>query len=130
MTGAIPFKLGDLERHVMDCLWAAGHPCSVRAVHSELAASREIAYTTVMTVLDRLSRKQLVSRTQEGRAYLYSPVHTRAELTAEMMHDALSVDGLDRTAALVHFADRVTPEEAAALQVALARVQAQENERR
>lgn len=127
MPAATP-KLGDLERHVMDRLWAAGHPCSVRAVHSELAASREIAYTTVMTVLDRLSRKQLVSRTREGRAYLYSPVHSRAELTAEMMHDALSVDGLDRTAALVHFADRVTPEEAAALQAALARVQAQDEE--
>lgn len=110
----------------MDCLWAAEHPCSVRAVHSELAASREIAYTTVMTVLDRLSRKQLVSRTREGRAYHYSPVHSRAELTAEMMHDALSVDGLDRTAALVHFADGVTAQEAAALQVALARVLAEE----
>ena len=119
-------KLGDLERDVMDRLWAAGHPCSVREVHSELAESRELAYTTVMTVLDRLSRKRLVSRTLEGRAYLYSPTSSRAELSAEMMHDALSVDGLDRTAALVHFADRVTPEEAAALQAALARVQAQE----
>jgi len=119
-------KLGELERVVMDCLWAADQPRSVRTVHGELSGSRDLAYTTVMTVLDRLSRKHLVSRTREGRAYLYSPVHTRAELTAEVMHDALSIDGLDRTAALVHFADRVTPEEAAALQVALARVQAQE----
>jgi predicted transcriptional regulator len=119
-------KLGELERVVMDCLWAADAPRSVRDVHAELSATRDLAYTTVMTVLDRLSRKQLVTRTQEGRAYLYSPVHSRAQLTAEMMHDALSVDGLDRTAALVHFADRVTPEEAAALAAALARVHAQE----
>jgi predicted transcriptional regulator len=119
-------KLGELERDVMDRLWAAERPYSVREVHNELAGTRELAYTTVMTVLDRLSRKRLVSRTREGRAFLYSPTSSRAELSAEMMHDALSFDGLDRTAALVHFADRVTPEEAAALQAALARVQAQE----
>ncbi|CAN5258984.1 MAG: BlaI/MecI/CopY family transcriptional regulator [Nocardioidaceae bacterium] len=116
-------KLGDLERDVMDRLWGAAEPRSVRDVHAELSAERELAYTTIMTVLDRLTRKQLVSRTREGRAYLYSAVNSRAELTAEMMHDALSVDGLDRTAALVHFADRVTPEEAAALARALERVQ-------
>ncbi len=110
----------------MDRLWGASAPRSVRDVHAELSAERDLAYTTVMTVLDRLSRKQLVTRTREGRAYLYSAINSRAELTAEMMHDALSVDGLDRTAALVHFADRVTPEEAAALARALERVQRQD----
>ena len=123
-------RLGKLEAAVMDVLWSAGTPLTVREVLERMPPQRNLAYTTVMTVLDRLSRKQLVSRTREGRAYLYSPVHSRAELTAEMMHDALSIDGLDRTAALVHFVDRVTPEEAAALQAALAQVQAQENESR
>lgn len=119
-------NLGDLERDVMDRLWGAAAPRSVRDIHVELSAERDLAYTTVMTVLDRLTRKQLVSRTREGRAYLYSAINSRAELTAEMMHDALSVVGLDRTAALVHFADRVTPQEAAALAQALERVQRQD----
>ncbi|HKE69839.1 MAG TPA: BlaI/MecI/CopY family transcriptional regulator [Nocardioidaceae bacterium] len=119
-------RLGDLERDVMDRLWDAPGPRTVREVYDELVAERDLAYTTVMTVLDRLARKKMVTRTRDGRAYRYRPTHSRAELTAELMHEALSVDRLDRTAALVHFADRVTPEEAAALQEALARVQREE----
>jgi predicted transcriptional regulator len=116
-------RLGDLEREVMDRLWDAESPRTVREVYDDLVAERDLAYTTVMTVLDRLAGKRMVTRTRDGRAYRYSPTHSRAELTAELMHEALSVERLDRTAALVHFADRVTPEEAAALQEALARVQ-------
>ncbi len=116
-------RLGDLERDVMDRLWDADGPRTVREVYDDLVTQRDLAYTTVMTVLDRLARKKMVSRTRDGRAYRYAPTHSRAELTAELMHEALSVDRLDRTAALVHFADRVTPAEAAALQEALARIQ-------
>ncbi|MGH3455316.1 MAG: BlaI/MecI/CopY family transcriptional regulator, partial [Nocardioidaceae bacterium] len=118
MTESPMPRLGDLERDVMDRLWDAPGPRTVREVYDELVAERDLAYTTVMTVLDRLARKQMVTRTRDGRAYRYVPTHSRAELTAELMHEALSVDRLDRTAALVHFADRVTPEEAAALQEA------------
>jgi predicted transcriptional regulator len=116
-------RLGDLERDVMDRLWDADGPRTVREVYAELVEERDLAYTTVMTVLDRLAHKRMVTRTRDGRAYRYVPTHSRAELTAELMHEALSVEHVDRTAALVHFADRVTPEEAAALQEALARVQ-------
>jgi predicted transcriptional regulator len=119
-------RLGDLERDVMDRLWDADGPRTVREVYDELVAERDLAYTTVMTVLDRLAHKRMVTRTRDGRAYRYVPTHTRAELTAELMHEALSVEHVDRTAALVHFADRVTPEEAAALQEALTRVQREE----
>lgn len=110
----------------MDRLWDAQGPRTVREVYDDLVAERDLAYTTVMTVLDRLARKRMVTRTRDGRAYRYVAIHSRAELTAELMHEALSVERLDRTAALVHFADRVTPEEAAALQEALARVQREE----
>jgi predicted transcriptional regulator len=119
-------RLGDLERDVMDRLWDADGPRTVREVYDDLVAERDLAYTTVMTVLDRLANKRMVTRSRDGRAYRYAPTHTRAELTAELMHEALSVDRLDRTAALVHFADRVTPEEAAALREALAKVQREE----
>ncbi|MGI8614882.1 MAG: BlaI/MecI/CopY family transcriptional regulator [Nocardioidaceae bacterium] len=119
-------RLGDLERDVMDRLWDSERPLLVRDVHSLLRAERDLAYTTVMTVLDRLTRKGIVSRTLEGRAYRYSPVRSRAELTAEVMHEALSVDRLDRTAALVRFAERVSQEEAATLREALRRVEQRE----
>ena len=60
--------LGDLERAVMDHLWASTEPQTVRQVHESLAADRALAYTTVMTVLDRLAKKEMVSRERGGRA--------------------------------------------------------------
>jgi len=62
--------LGPLETQVMEVLWADG-ACTVRQVVQRLR--RQIAYTTVMTTLDRLFRKKLVSRQMRNRAYLYSP---------------------------------------------------------
>lgn len=108
----------------MERLWAADEPLSVREVHERLSVERPLAYTTVMTVLDRLGRKQLVHRTQRGRAYLYAPSHGRDELTAELLNEVLDGAGGDRTSALVHFAETVSAEEADALRAALARLEA------
>lgn len=114
-------KFGDLEREVMDQLWAAEQPLTVRAVHSRLAESRDLAYTTVMTVLDRLTKKGAAQRVREGKAYLYEPVAEREQLVADLMHEALDGAG-DRSAALVRFVDTVSPEEAAAMREALAKL--------
>lgn len=116
-------SLGELERSVMEELWAARVPQSVREVHAVLSGRRDLAYTTVMTVLDRLAKKGLVRRERDGRAYLYTPEQTRDELVAELMHTALEGDADDRTAALVAFVSRVSPEEAAAMRDALARLE-------
>ena len=69
--------LGTLERDVMDVLWARGD-LAVRDVQAQL--NRQIAYTTVMTTLDRLFKKGVLHRRQAGRAFLYSAALSRAEL--------------------------------------------------
>lgn len=115
--------LGELERSVMEKLWVAPVPQSVREVHASLSGQRELAYTTVMTVLDRLAKKGFVRRERDGRAYLYTPAQTKDELVAEVMHTALEGDADDRTAALVAFVSRVSPQEAAAMREALARLE-------
>lgn len=114
-------RLGDLEREVMEQLWSAAAPMTVRAVHAQLAPSHDLAYTTVMTVLDRLAKKGAVQRVRDGRAYLYEPVASREQLVADLMHEALS-GAADRSDALVRFVDQVTPEEAAAMTAALAKL--------
>ena len=113
--------LGELERDVMDRLWTAGAPLTVREVHEQLAAHRKIAYTTVMTVLDRLAKKNVVRQEREGRAFRYSPAATREQMVADLMLDALGgVPGVgDRQAALVHFVGGVSQAEALALREAL-----------
>lgn len=119
-------SLGSLERNVMDVLWSATEPLTVRDVQDGLQTTdaRELAYTTVMTVLDRLGAKDMVRRERDGRAFRYTAAHTREEATAALLNAALDDSG-DRTAALVHFARTVDPSEAAALRAALAEIEAQ-----
>jgi len=68
--------LGHLEHRVMELLWAHGE-CSVHDVVERLG--RPLAYTTLMTTLDRLFKKDLLVRRKSERAFLYAPRWTRAE---------------------------------------------------
>ncbi len=120
-----PRPLGDLERLVMEQLWAADGALTVREVHERLAATRELAYTTVMTVLDRLAKKKLTDRERDGKAWRYKAAAPRAEMAADLMMDALDRAG-NRREALVLFVDQVSDEEAALLREALARLEARE----
>ncbi|MFT3715112.1 MAG: BlaI/MecI/CopY family transcriptional regulator [Gordonia sp. (in: high G+C Gram-positive bacteria)] len=121
--------LGDLERAVMDTLWASSEPQTVRQVHAELSRSRSLAYTTVMTVLQRLTKKDLVSQIRDDRAHRYTATRPREDLVASLMVDALR--GADapasRHAALVSFVGRVGADEAAALREALDELEASES---
>ncbi|MER6176091.1 BlaI/MecI/CopY family transcriptional regulator, partial [Streptosporangium sp. NPDC001681] len=60
--------LGDLESTVMERLWSYHRPASVRDVLEDLRRERDIAYTTVMTVMDKLQKKGLLRRKPVGRA--------------------------------------------------------------
>jgi predicted transcriptional regulator len=111
--------LGELERALMARLWAAPGPLTVREVHDQL--DRELAYTTVMTVLGRLAKKGVVRQERDGKAYRYAAASTREQLAASLMLDALGDVGEDRAATLVAFVDQVGPEEVAALRAALGR---------
>ena len=117
--------LGGLERLVMEQLWASSDALTVREVHEQLADTRELAYTTVMTVLDRLAKKQLTERERDGKAWRYRAAAPREELVADLMRDALDRAG-DRREALVRFVDQVSGEEAALLREALTRLEARD----
>ena len=107
----------------MEQLWSSAQPQSVREVHGVLVAERDIAYTTVMTVLDRLSKKHMAVREQHGRAYRYAAAQSREQMVAEVMHTALNGSAAERSAALVAFVDRVSDDDAAALREALERLE-------
>jgi len=64
---------GPLEAEVMDAVWAADGPVSVREIVEGLNASRgePLAYTTVMTVMNRLTEKRALARSPAGRSYVY-----------------------------------------------------------
>ena len=121
--------LGELERAVMDHLWSTSEPQTVRQVHEALATHRELAYTTVMTVLQRLAKKHLVIQQRDDRAHRYLPVNKREELVASLMVDALAQapESGGRAAALVHFVGQVNADEADALREALAALEVRES---
>ncbi|MDP9869278.1 MULTISPECIES: BlaI/MecI/CopY family transcriptional regulator [Streptosporangium] len=110
--------LGDLESAIMDRLWSYRRPASVRDVLEDLRRERTIAYTTVMTVMDKLHTKGLLRRKPVGRAYIYEVVATKEAYTAELMRATLASSG-NQAATLVHFLEQLTPQEADALDAAL-----------
>ncbi|TNY36740.1 BlaI/MecI/CopY family transcriptional regulator [Thermomonospora catenispora] len=114
--------LGELERTVMEILWAredAGEgAATARDVSRALAGERDLAHTTVMTVLDRLAKKGFLTRERDGRAWRYRPTASRESYVAELMLGALDQTG-DRDAALAHFVRSVSEDEVAVLRQVL-----------
>lgn len=109
---------GDLEADVMRLLWRTQHAASVRDVLESLLPERPVAYTTVMTVLDRLTKKGLLTRQSVGRGYVYTPVVSRVDYTATVMREALDASD-EPDAVLFRFLGHMRPEELAALRLAL-----------
>lgn len=109
---------GDLEAAIMRRVWDQQEPVTVREVWSQLRKRRDLAYTTVLTVMDKLHRKGWLERELVGRAHRYRPVISREEYVAGVMRAALD-DSDNRAQALLHFVGRMTLEEAAALRNAL-----------
>ncbi len=81
--------LGPLEQDVMDVVWRLGDT-TVREVHGELAATRSIAYTTVMTTMTRLASKGLLARDTAGLAHRYRPAVSRDHYARDTVEDVLS----------------------------------------
>jgi predicted transcriptional regulator len=73
-------QLGPLEERLLETLWTRGN-ATVRDLVED--SCRDLAYTTVMTTLDRLFKKNLLSREAEGRAFRYAPRVSREELHRE-----------------------------------------------
>ncbi len=110
----------------MEILWSEGPDLSVRDVIDHLARrehDKELAYTTDMTVLDRLAKKGVADRTRDGRAWRYSAAASREELAATALRSALDTVQADRTAAMLHFLDDASPGELDDLRAALAEVE-------
>ena len=110
-------RLGELERAIMDVLWESAEPLTVRQVGMRLT-DRDLAHTTVMTVLDRLAKKDFAKRQRDGRAWRYCAAADREAYVTELMLSALDQTG-DRSAALASFARRVSDDEAKVLRKAL-----------
>jgi predicted transcriptional regulator len=110
--------LGVLERLLMNVLWDADQPLPANELRDRLldpataaSSTKPLATTTVLTVLSRLETKGFVTRDRGSRPHLYRAVSSRADHTAELMHEVLGT-AADRPAALARFIGNVSPQEA------------------
>jgi len=108
MTWLKKYPFGPLEWRVLEALWAHGAAASVRDLQPRFG---DIAYTTLMTTLDRLHRKGVLDRTKQGRAFLYTPQHSRgaleSSLAAGAMRDAIDRDQTSLRPLMSFFVDAV-----------------------
>lgn len=109
--------MGPLERRAMDVLWdAGGRFLTPREVGDRLDG--DLAYTTVTTLLTRLTEKGLLSRRRRGRAWAYRPKASRSEHAARAMLRALDETD-DHPGVLMTFVGELSSEQQAALRAVL-----------
>ncbi len=101
--------LPELELEVMKILWRK-QTATVAQVQESLKPTRPLAYTTVMTVLDRLARKGAVDRRKQGRGYLYKAAMSEqavCELAVDRLLDDFFSQSPEKLVQYVH--ERMTP---------------------
>lgn len=106
--------LGSLEAEIMETLWRHNGWLTAPEVHQQLNEHRDLAYTTVSTVLIRLWNKGLLERQREGRAGAYCAVMSREQFAAARMAEVLGRIE-DRPGVLTRFVDALPPSERAQL---------------
>jgi BlaI family transcriptional regulator, penicillinase repressor len=78
----------DLELEILKALWALG-PCSVKQIQERLAASRGLAYTTVVTMLTIMANKRFVRKRRLRNGYVYEALVPRDKASGNMLQDLI-----------------------------------------
>ncbi len=103
---------GELEHDVLRALWDLDRPASPSNVIAEMRTN--LAYTSIATILGRLCDKGLVTRQRAGRAFVYTPSSSEADLTAQRIRSVLESVS-DRRSALAGFARSLDSDDVAQL---------------
>jgi len=81
MSGKLLADLGELQRAAIEVVWELGE-ASVHQVRKELAYRKKLAYTTVLTAMQKLEKAGWLRHRNEGKVYIYTPTRTREEAGA------------------------------------------------
>lgn len=81
--------LGQLEKEVMDVIWASSELITVRTVFETISKKRKIAYTTVMTIMGRLSKKGLLKQIAVGKTYHYEARYSKETFLTKLSRQIL-----------------------------------------
>ena len=81
--------LGELEKQVLNHLWSAGE-ADAKQIHAAFSAGRSSSLNTIQSTLDRLYKKQLLSRSKQGHAFVYRTRVDREDLIAQLIRNITS----------------------------------------
>ena len=107
------YQPSDVELEILQILWEH-QPASVRKVHEVICERREVSYTTVLTFLQRMTKKNMVERHKEGKTHFYQAVPKENEVQQTLFQRLLNTAYKGSAMNLVMHAlgqDKVTPEE-------------------
>lgn len=123
MTQSAPPLLGELEIQVLEYLWQY-HQASVKRVYEDIGVARGVSLNTIQSTLDRLFRKNLLSRSKQSREFIYAPRVSRETLMASLIQDVFgrfNSDGQSSVAAIVHATETLDEASLAALELEIQR---------
>ena len=80
--------LGEAELELLQLVWETG-PATVSEIHQRILATRQVAYTTVMTALRKLATKGYLDFTQQGNAYVYRTARPPQEVKYNLLSSIL-----------------------------------------
>ena len=96
--------LGELEKEIMEVIWANNQPLTVRIVYESISKRRKIAYTTVMTIMGRLVKKGFLRTDSSGKAYTYQASFSKdkflTKISRQIIRNLISSFG---DTAIAHF---------------------------
>lgn len=106
--------LGDIERLVMDILWSRAEVTG-REVLEEIQKERPLAFTTILTVMDRLLKKGLIKRKKMGGVFVYAPSISRDEfvkqVSEEVLQGILDISASSAASSFVDILYKTSPDE-------------------
>ncbi|MUL43676.1 BlaI/MecI/CopY family transcriptional regulator [Streptomonospora sp. PA3] len=111
-------RFGELEAAIMRAVWASPTPVRVRDVLEALRKERDVAFTTVQTVMEILFRKDWLDRAKQGRAYVYWATASQEDYATALVEEALE-SAPDQAAVLSRLVERMPDDERAGLRAAL-----------
>jgi BlaI family penicillinase repressor len=92
------------EVEILRIVWARG-PSTVKGVHAQITAQRDLAYTAVLTTMYRLFEKGVFTRHRDGLGYVYTPTISERELITRTLHQILDCVVRDYPSAIAHYLD-------------------------
>ncbi|MHB0975725.1 MAG: BlaI/MecI/CopY family transcriptional regulator [Candidatus Aquicultorales bacterium] len=112
MTRVTPVtRFGTLESQVMEVIWLKGS-ASVREVHDSLSKGHDVAYTTILTVMQRLAKKGMLLRIIDGNSHIYAATLSKEAYCGSLMRTFLGVLSKPMAArTLVHFVEEMDDEQ-------------------